>query len=83
MTDTNGRHVDTTSANSQSENGTPGAAELQAGMPAEEVIQLPARDTRKSDKAAKKQRADIDRARRLRETHGHADELERDAGRQR
>ena len=26
--------------------------ELQAGMPAEEVIQLPARDTRKSDKAA-------------------------------
>ena len=29
--------------------------ELQAGMPAEEVIQLPARDTRKSDKAAKKE----------------------------
>ena len=44
--------------------------ELQAGMPAEEVIQLPARDTRKSDKAAEKERADIERGRRLRLTHG-------------
>lgn len=44
--------------------------ELQAGMPAEEVIQLRARDTRKSDKAARKDREDIDRARRLRLTHG-------------
>ena len=44
--------------------------ELQAGMPAEEVIQLPARDTRKSDKADEKERADIDRGRRLRTTHG-------------
>ena len=44
--------------------------QLQAGIPAEEDIQLPARDTRKSDKAAQKERDDIDRARRLRLTHG-------------
>ena len=47
--------------------------QLQAGMPAEEVIQLPARDTRKSDKAAKKEREDIERGRRLRITHGRDD----------
>ena len=45
--------------------------ELQAGMPAEETIQLPARDTRTSDKAAKKERADIEHGRRIRLTHGH------------
>jgi membrane protein len=44
--------------------------ELQAGMPAEEEIQLPPRDTRKSDKAAKKEREDVLRARRLRESRG-------------
>ncbi|MGZ5404264.1 MAG: YihY/virulence factor BrkB family protein, partial [Nocardioides sp.] len=44
--------------------------ELQAGLPAEEVIQLPARDTRKSDKANEKERDDIDRGRQLRLTHG-------------
>jgi membrane protein len=44
--------------------------ELQAGMPAEEEIQLPPRDTRKIDKAAEKERADVERARRLRETRG-------------
>jgi membrane protein len=44
--------------------------ELQAGMPAEETIQLPARDTNKSDKAAKKKREDIARGRRLRSTRG-------------
>ncbi len=44
--------------------------ELQAGMPAEETIQLPPRDTRKSDKAARKERADVARGRRLRSTHG-------------
>ena len=44
--------------------------ELQAGMPAEEVIQLPARDTRKSDKATKKEQADIDRGRQLRLSRG-------------
>lgn len=59
--------------------------ELQAGMPAEEVIQLPARDTRKSDKAAAKERADIDRGRQLRLTRGEAteatDHTEREARR--
>lgn len=40
--------------------------ELQAGIPAEEVIQLPARDTRKSDKAALKERSIVERGRRLR-----------------
>jgi membrane protein len=53
--------------------------ELQAGMPAEEVIQLPARDTRKSDKAAEKEREDIERARRLRATHGQDQDPEHDA----
>ncbi len=53
--------------------------ELQAGMPAEEVIQLPARDTRKSDKAAAKERADIARARRLRATHGQEQDPGQDA----
>lgn len=46
------------------------ARELQAGIAAEEEIQLPARDTRKSDKAAEKERADQLRGRRLRETRG-------------
>lgn len=44
--------------------------ELQAGLPAEEVIQLPARDTSRSDKAAAKDRDDVARARHLRETSG-------------
>jgi membrane protein len=44
--------------------------ELQAGLPAEEFIQLPPRDTRKSDKNADKEREDVQRARRLRETRG-------------
>ena len=44
--------------------------ELQAGLPAEEVIQLPARDTRKSDKAAKKERKDIEQGRQLRLSRG-------------
>lgn len=44
--------------------------ELQAGLPAEEVIQLPARDTSKSDKAAAKDREDVARARHLRESGG-------------
>ncbi|GAA3808991.1 YihY/virulence factor BrkB family protein [Nocardioides panacisoli] len=50
--------------------------ELQAGIPAEEAIQLPARDTRKSDKAAEKEQEDIERARQLRLTHGADDDLE-------
>ncbi len=44
--------------------------ELQAGLPAEEVIQLQARDTSKSDKAAAKDREDVARARHLRESSG-------------
>jgi membrane protein len=44
--------------------------ELQAGMPAEQTIQLPARDTRKSDKAVEKERSDVARGRRIRLTHG-------------
>ena len=46
--------------------------ELQAGMAAEEEIQLPPRDTRKIDKAADKEREDVLRGRRLRETAGAA-----------
>jgi membrane protein len=56
--------------------------ELQAGMPAERTIQLPARDTRKSDKAAEKERTDVARARRIRLTHGQsqaAEDQDRDA----
>ncbi|WP_241980264.1 MULTISPECIES: YihY/virulence factor BrkB family protein [unclassified Cryobacterium] len=41
--------------------------QLQAGIKAEEDIQLPPRDTRKSDKTAEKERADIIAGRRLRE----------------
>ncbi len=44
--------------------------QLQAGLPAEEVIQLPPRDTKKSEKAARKEQEDIDRGRRLRQTRG-------------
>ncbi|WP_374456693.1 YihY/virulence factor BrkB family protein [Nocardioides sp.] len=44
--------------------------ELQAGMPAEEEIQLPPRDTRTSDKAAEKERQEVLRGRRLRESRG-------------
>lgn len=46
------------------------ARELQSGQPAEEVIQLPARDTRKSDKADAKDREDLRRGRRLRLSRG-------------
>jgi membrane protein len=47
--------------------------ELQAGIAAEETVQLPPRDTKKLDKAEKKKREDIERGRRLRTTRG-ADE---------
>ena len=53
--------------------------ELQAGMPAEHTIQLPARDTRKSDKAAEKERSDIARGRRIRLTHGQGEDKNEDA----
>lgn len=51
--------------------------QLQAGIPAEEAIQLPARDTRKSDKAARKAQEDIARGRRLRFARGRPDEPDR------
>jgi len=46
------------------------ARELQAGIAAEDTIQLPARDTRKSEKSERKQRKDVELGRRLRETRG-------------
>lgn len=47
--------------------------QLQAGIAAEEDIQLPPRDTRKSDKAAEKERKDIDEGRRIRTGSGEGD----------
>lgn len=44
--------------------------QLQGGIAAEEDIQLPARDTRKSDKQAEKEQKDIDEGRRIRLAHG-------------
>jgi membrane protein len=44
--------------------------QLQAGMPAEETLQLPPRDTSKIEKSEKKAKQDIDRGRRLRESRG-------------
>ena len=41
--------------------------ELQAGIPAEEELQLPARDTRNIEKAREKERIDIERGRDIRE----------------
>jgi len=48
--------------------------ELQAGLEAEETIQLPPRDTRASEKAAEKEREDIDRGRELRLSRGASDD---------
>lgn len=48
--------------------------ELQAGMPAEEDIQLPPRDTKASDKKAAKHAEDVARATSLRRTEGRSDE---------
>jgi membrane protein len=47
--------------------------ELQAGIAAEEQIQLPMRDTRQSDKKAAKHEKDVDEARRLRQSRGEQD----------
>ncbi|MGF9757588.1 YihY/virulence factor BrkB family protein [Microvirga sp. 0TCS3.31] len=44
--------------------------QLQAGIAAEEELQLPPRDTRKSDKAAAKEQEDVERGRKLRESQG-------------
>ncbi|SDL98319.1 membrane protein [Arthrobacter sp. ov407] len=48
--------------------------QLQAGIEAEETIQLPPRDTKKSDKLQAREEDDIRRGRELREQHGDADE---------
>ncbi len=45
--------------------------QLEAGMPAEEDIQLPPRDTSKSDKAAAKEAKDVEEGRRIREGEDH------------
>lgn len=47
--------------------------QLQAGIPAEEQLQSPPRDTRASDKAARKRREDVARGRRLRRSRGEKD----------
>lgn len=52
------------------------ARELQAGIAAEAVLQLPARDTRASDKRARKRDEQIERARSLRSSFNDADEQE-------
>lgn len=44
--------------------------QLEAGMPAEEVVQLPPRDTRKIEKTTAKTEEEIERARRLRSSPG-------------
>ena len=44
--------------------------QLQAGIAAEEDIQLPPRDTRQSDKIAEKEQKDIAEGRRIRQQHG-------------
>ena len=48
--------------------------ELQAGIAAEETVQLPPRDTRNIEKADEKQAADVARGRELRESRGEPDE---------
>jgi membrane protein len=52
--------------------------ELQAGIPAEESVQLPPRDTKKTDKAEEKEQEDIERARHLRLSHGRTQDGGRD-----
>jgi len=52
--------------------------QLQAGIAAERDIQLPARDTRKSDKQAEKERKDVDEGRRIRLANGDDDESPRE-----
>lgn len=51
--------------------------ELQAGLPAEERLLLPPRDTRGIEKAAAKQREDVARGRALRESRGADDDADR------
>ncbi|MEO6998103.1 MAG: YihY/virulence factor BrkB family protein [Terracoccus sp.] len=53
--------------------------ELQAGIAAEESVQLPPRDTTKIDKAREQLQDDIERGRRLRESNGEDQEAEADS----
>lgn len=53
--------------------------QLQAGIEAEENIQLPPRDTRKSDKAAKKEEKDVELGRQIRLEHSDDDSGDEDA----
>lgn len=53
--------------------------ELQAGLPAEETIQLPPRDTTKIEKKARKEHEDVERARRLRLSRGQESDPDPDA----
>ena len=46
--------------------------ELQAGLPAEEELQLPPRDTKLIEKKAKKEAEDVEQGRRLRESRGQS-----------
>ncbi len=48
--------------------------QLQAGLPAEEALQLPPRDTRTSDKAARKREKAVAQARELRRSRGADDD---------
>jgi len=48
--------------------------QLQAGIEAEETIQLPPRDTRQSDKMQAREEEEIRRGRKLREEHGAGDQ---------
>ena len=52
--------------------------ELQSGMPAEERIQLPPRDTRASDKKAAKREEAVEQARALRESNGRSTDTDSD-----
>ncbi|MBF5083015.1 YihY/virulence factor BrkB family protein [Quadrisphaera sp. INWT6] len=54
--------------------------QLQAGIAAEEQLQLPPRDTRKSDKAAAKHAEDVEAGRELRLAHGAPEPSEGDDG---
>ncbi|OFE16995.1 ribonuclease BN [Humibacillus sp. DSM 29435] len=53
--------------------------ELQAGIVAEESVQLPPRDTTKIDKAREQHQDDVERGRRLRESNGEDQETEADS----
>jgi membrane protein len=55
--------------------------QLQAGIEAEVDIQLPPRDTRKSEKAAAKEEKDVELGRRIRLEHAGQDGAGRDEGR--